>query len=398
MIYFDLYHKLKTSFDNIDICVELNDLNIKIKKRSYCSRNIYDEYHLDLLNINMNSGNSKISQDYFLGDINDKYIHSNRQFDYYIFETTTSESEGLIFLFHGLNEKKWDKYLPWAYELAMQTNKKVILFPIAFHMNRAPLVWSDYRLMNNVAKIRAVKEPNSESSFANAALSERLERLPQRLFWSGLQTYNDFYSMVKMIREGKIEEIEPYSSIDMFGYSIGAFLSLLLMMDNPDNILQKSRLFMFCGGSTYDRTFPVSKFILDQRAYDQVVNFFDNMFKDKTLTKRKISGYLKKYDIEESYFPALMFYGQFKDLREQRINKLMDRISAITLTKDNVIRPEEVKCTLQNDSMKNKIQISEMDYEHPYNHINPFPVTEKNKLKIDYSFKTTFKKAASFFV
>jgi hypothetical protein len=56
-------------------------------------------------------------------------------------------SEAIIML-HGLNERNWSKYLPWAYQLVLQTQKPVILFPIAYHINRSPLTWICPRLMN----------------------------------------------------------------------------------------------------------------------------------------------------------------------------------------------------------------------------------------------------------
>ncbi len=89
-------------------------------------------------------------------------------------------------------KKKWDKYLPWAYELAQKTRKAVILFPIAFHMNRAELIWSDRHLMTQVVNFRKKRYPeNTSYSYVNAAISSRLGAHPQRVFWSGLQTYSD---------------------------------------------------------------------------------------------------------------------------------------------------------------------------------------------------------------
>ena len=71
----------------------------------------------------------------------------------------------MIIVFHGLNEKKWDKYLPWAYGLATQTGKAVVLFPIAFHMSRAPERWSSRQEMYAIAQKRMNEFPdNSETS------------------------------------------------------------------------------------------------------------------------------------------------------------------------------------------------------------------------------------------
>jgi hypothetical protein len=61
------------------------------------------------------------------------------------------KSRGVIILLHGLNEKDWTKYLPWAKKLTESTHKTVILFPIAFHMNRAPKEWLDPKFMISVS-------------------------------------------------------------------------------------------------------------------------------------------------------------------------------------------------------------------------------------------------------
>ena len=60
----------------------------------------------------------------------------------------------MLLLFHGLNEKDWDKYLPWAHALARATGKAVLLFPTAFHMNRAMGHWSDHRCMHRASQER----------------------------------------------------------------------------------------------------------------------------------------------------------------------------------------------------------------------------------------------------
>ncbi len=47
----------------------------------------------------------------------DSSIKDNAIFKYPVF-TCNDNTNGDIILLHGLNEKKWDKYIPWAYTLA----------------------------------------------------------------------------------------------------------------------------------------------------------------------------------------------------------------------------------------------------------------------------------------
>jgi hypothetical protein len=71
-------------------------------------------------------------------DLQDSHVSENRKFHYPLFHCPErGRARELLLLFHGLNEKDWHKYLPWAHQLALTTGKAVLLFPIAFHMNRA---------------------------------------------------------------------------------------------------------------------------------------------------------------------------------------------------------------------------------------------------------------------
>lgn len=61
--------------------------------------------------------------------IDDSKVKENTTFRYPLFLPEGNEAPGAIFLLHGLNEKQWDKYLPWAYELCLKTGYAVLLFP-----------------------------------------------------------------------------------------------------------------------------------------------------------------------------------------------------------------------------------------------------------------------------
>ena len=250
--------------------------------------------------------------------------------------------------------------------------------------------------MKSIAQNRATKVFNKNSSFANAAISQRLETIPQRFFWSGYQTYNDFCRVVKQIREGTLHNIPSDTTIDLFGYSIGAFFSLWLMLDNPYNYFSNSKLFIFCGGTTYDRTFPVSKYIIDKRAYDSVTHFYQVLFNDKELYKKKLNYYFKDILNSHSYFPALMDYGKFTEARDKRLKKISDRIKAMALVRDDVIPPKSVNNMLHGNSGNINTKVDVIDYPYPYNHVTPFPLVDKYKTLVNDSFKTTFDKAAQF--
>ncbi len=44
-------------------------------------------------------------------------------------------------ILHGLNERSFTKYIPWAYHLWERTHTPIILFPLSFHINRVHPAW-----------------------------------------------------------------------------------------------------------------------------------------------------------------------------------------------------------------------------------------------------------------
>ena len=180
MDYFDLNNHLKEIFTLEQETIHSDELNISIHNYPFNSSSTIDsnEFGFDLLDGNGAEDNI------FSKDIE---VKENTTFKYIIVKKrNTKRAKDVIFLFHGLNERHWQKYLPWAINLHQLTEKAVILFPIAFHMNRAPRNWSDPRIMNKISSRRVNAYKNiKNSTFANAALSERLHHNPSRFFTSG---------------------------------------------------------------------------------------------------------------------------------------------------------------------------------------------------------------------
>ena len=400
MIYNNLYNILKEVYEKIDSVSELDNLSVRIKKRSFTSKGFTELRSCnsgslnDFVNTKFNTWANNSNS---LEDLSDCEISSNNSFNYFSIESTANiESSGIIFLFHGLNEKRWNKYLPWAYELVRQTGKMVILFPLAFHMNRAPVSWSDSSLMNKIAIQRANKLPNSQSSFINAAISERLEGMPENFFLSGMQTYKDFCFLVDSIRRGLEKDISPNATIDFFGYSVGAFFSLLLLMDNPNNEFDNSRLALFCGGATFNYMMPVSRYIIDMRAFKSLEYFFNQQLNNKSVMEEKLEYYFNNMKIENSYFPALINEYHYTDLRENRLLHLQERIKAIALVQDKVAPPLGVLATLRGSNDKIKTSIEVMDFEYPYDHVTPFSSDERYGIQVDKAFKNVMGRFSTF--
>ena len=214
------------------------------------------------------------------------HVPENREFRYHVFmPADVDRARDVVLMFHGFNEKYWHKYLPWAHRLVTQTGKTVVLFPIASHMNRVPVAWSDRRLMHRLSGERRRRFPSIvASTLSNAAISTRLQARPQRFIWSGLQTYGDAIQLMRDIRAGTHPLVAPAARIDLFGFSIGCLLAQILLMTDPGGIFAHTRLCLFCGGAVFNRMSPVSRFILDSECnvalYSYLVEHLESHLRD----------------------------------------------------------------------------------------------------------------------
>lgn len=328
-------------------------------------------------------------------DETDQKIEENKHFTYSILRKSgTEKSSSFIFLFHGLNERSWEKYLPWATDLIERTGKAVVLFPIAFHMNRAPQIWSDPRLMSEVSKERTKLLPDVHcSSFANAALSTRLQFSPRRFILSGIQTYSDIVNLMQQIRDDQHSAINKNSTVDFFGYSIGAFLSEILMMSNPRTFFSDSRMFLFCGGSTLDLVTPVSRAIIDSEAALSLKNYFVDNCENEFLRDESIIEMLKTFQEEGENLKSMLNHSKMKSFRMDKLNMLKNQTLVMPLLKDKVFTSEGVEKSYGNISNK---CVRPFDFNYSYSHENPFPMNEKYKSDINIAFNKTFELAGSF--
>ncbi|MBN2414727.1 hypothetical protein JXO52_02745 [bacterium] len=303
--------------------------------------------------------------------VSDSEIDENIRFTYPVLHPKgTSRSGSVIILFHGLNEKRWDKYLPWAQALAGMTGKSVLLFPLAFHMNRAPAEWADPRLMQRIVRERKELFPGVlHSSFANAALSHRIQFAPERFLRSGVQSYLDAVQLVREIRSGSHPEVREDASVDLFGYSIGAFLAEMLVMADPGGLFTPSRLVMFCGGSVLNRAQPVSRAIIDSEAAHAMQRYLEAL----PAAEGPGSGLgIIAADFtprEQAIFLSMIHADKYRSVRRRCLSALTGRIKAITLAGDRVFPPDAVAGTLREHGIDTKV----FDFPFRYSHENPFP-------------------------
>jgi hypothetical protein len=324
----------------------------------------------------------------------DPNIRENKSFIYPVF-CPKEKSNKVILMLHGLNERSWSKYLAWAFYLAQNTSSYVILFPISFHMNRSPESWSNPRSMSDFLNFRnSIIGKINNSSFANIALSNRLSDDPLRFFNSGYQTVNDIVKLVNSVKTGTHPEVPSGSRLNIFGYSIGAFLSEIIMMGNPGDLFTDSKLFIFCGGSVFSNMNGSSKLIMDKRAFARVYDYYMKDFEEQVTGKSTFSEFFETSRVGLA-FRSMIDINRLLPFRERLFAKLKDQISVIALEKDTVIPLKGIIETMRATGKKDQVRI--MDFKFQYSHENPFPVFNNGlKAEVDDSFEKVFSNAAGF--
>ncbi|MDR2927324.1 MAG: DUF6051 family protein [Cytophagaceae bacterium] len=324
----------------------------------------------------------------------------NKTFRYAVFAPSNVQNFGhAIILLHGLNERKWEKYLPWAHHLVMQTGKPVILFPIAYHMNRSPKTWTSPRLMSKFASFRKNMIPSLEdSSFANVAISFRMDNFPEFFSIYGIQTYFDVIKLASQIKEGVFDLFDKNCKINFFAYSIGALLTETLLMSNPKQLFSTSKAFFFCGGSTFDRINGVSRSIMDSQAFNQLQSY---VTKQPPLSKEKIEVPEQQHFLLPEGWKAFMamsnFKGKLAAYRNKALKRLRKRINAIGLKDDSVIPGTAIRETLSGVRKKRRANVDIIDFPFQYSHEMPFPVNNsKIEEIVSHAFHSVFRKAAMF--
>ncbi len=322
-------------------------------------------------------------------------IAENNNFYYTVFmPSDTIKYRSFILLLHGLNERRWDKYLYWAEYIALNTGKPVILFPMAFHINRSPSWWTDPRLTGSLIKKRIMRLGNNRSlSFVNVSLSERLTEEPARFYSSGYQTIQDIISLIKQIKSGMHPFLSDDASVDIFSYSIGSFLAEILLMANPFNLFSTSRLFIFCGGSIFSNMYGESKYIMDKTTYERLYNYY--CFEWFNNEKHIFRNREKLHHVIARAFNTFIRQDRYKKERETFFHQLKNRISGVCLMKDKVMPWSGIEACM--GSQKAKEHFILLDFPYSYTHESPFPSSGNiDDSILNSSFKKVFQRCVSF--
>jgi len=405
MNYSNRLLKLKEAFIQRELKTEVNDLELHCLNFHSTAHDILpgkSEYHCAKHLLDFKESILQYNEIGSIQDdvhVEDTVVDENQNFKYNILKPKgNSLVKKVTFVFHGFNEKTWDKYLPWGQEICERTQSAVVFFPIAFHMQRAPKYWSDKKAMFELSKNRRNRFPNIiGSSLSNVAISMRLHSMPQRFIWSGLQTYYDIIQFIEECKDGKHELIDKDFSFNIFAYSIGGLLTEILKLSNYKNYFKGVKLCLFCSGAVFNRLSPVSKFILDSEAnvalYSYLVEHFNSFLKKDGLLRH----YIEEDHLEGKVFHAMLEYNRMRDFREALFGKVEKEIYALALKADTVFPSYEIENTLKGASRKINIKVEEIDFDYDYTHENPFPISKVDSEKVMDSLNLVFEKVADFF-
>ncbi|MFA5712753.1 MAG: DUF6051 family protein [Bacteroidales bacterium] len=294
-----------------------------------------------------------------------------------------------IVLLHGLNERSWDKYLPWAEYLAKGLNRAVILFPLSMHMNRSPRLWSDPRAMQKlIEQEKSLGEDAKNLSFVNYALSKRLSADPFRFYLSGRESLYNIRQLAQEIESGSHPLFKRGCSLDIFAYSIGALLSQVLLLSDSSGLFSRSKLFLFCGGALFSEMDGSSKLIMSNSAFRKLNSYFTTKFLTKSGESRVVGD-----QIEEAFI-AHIERESFRERRELFYRLNSDRIKIVSLKRDKVIPTRGIELAVGAGALH---CIEELEFPFGYSHENPFPTGRVEADIRENHFKRVFDRAVKFF-
>ncbi|MGB9696874.1 MAG: DUF6051 family protein [Ignavibacteria bacterium] len=331
----------------------------------------------------------------------DLEIKENYKFVYPIYErlNNRNKSDSVVIILHGLNERSWDKYHSWANYIVTETGIPVILFPIAMHINRSPVLWRMSREMNAISKERKnLFSQLEESSFVNAAISTRLTFNPIVFFWSGVRTYFDIISLLGYLKSGRHPLFEKNPRCYFLGYSIGAFITQILYLVNPSGWFEEIKSVLFCGGCTFDKMNPSSRYIYDTKTFEVMRDFYLNNFETQTLNDKYLSRFFEEYKDEANAFLLMLHFEKNAAERGRIWNRFKNLILTISLQKDEVIPTHWTQLTMTDNLKIPGAKFLSLDFPFDYSHVTPFPLLGNIQEMVDEAFSQVFGRIVEFYL
>jgi pimeloyl-ACP methyl ester carboxylesterase len=293
------------------------------------------------------------------GEIGDALIDENIRFRYpLVRERHTGETlhrhDRVLILLHGLNERSFSKYLPWAYQLWAGTGAPVLLFPLTFHVNRVLPAWATTQ--REIYERRSQLAGNEGAHRFNAVISDRLEARPERFFWGGVQSYLDLVDLARTIRSGNHPHFTPDARIDLFGFSAGGYLTLMLLLEDPEGLFTDSRGIIFASGVPSRDLNLLSPFILDLAAEVAMMKLY--VKKVETLSNARMRHWFAAHG-EGQWIRALAGLRANRTLLEAKLKTVAARLLGIANINDDVMPTGSILNTLQGQNRDTGVEVAE---------------------------------------
>ncbi|MBC7909733.1 MAG: hypothetical protein H7Y30_04480 [Pyrinomonadaceae bacterium] len=301
---------------------------------------------------------------------------------------TLRRHKRLTILLHGLNERSFGKYLPWAYHIWDRTREPVALFPLTFSINRVPLEENgDPTWGRQMRKSYEGRKHIENAHLFNATISERLNPHPERFFWGAAQSYWDIVDLVRQIRDNKHPHFDPNARVDFLGYSSGGYLALTLLLDKSHELLfGESRACLFASCVEMQDLRPSSPYVVDHNTEDALRQIFvDNFHRSPDEHRKHMSVEEKEYVLNDRMRHWLehhpegkwmrSFCGRLPELkadrekREARLSEIAPRLLGIANVNDRVMPYGAMLNTLQGTRRNTGVTVKELDlgiHEHPF--------------------------------
>jgi pimeloyl-ACP methyl ester carboxylesterase len=252
------------------------------------------------------------------------------------------------------------------------TRIPVLLFPLTFHVNRVLPAWS--KTQREVYDRRSQLPGNEGAYRFNAIMSDRLAARPERFFWGAVQSYLDLVDLARTIRSGRHPHFTHDARIDLFGFSAGGYLSLLLMLENPEELFADSRAIVFASGVATRDLNLLSPFILDLAAEVAMMRLYVKNL--ESLSNARMRHWFAGHG-EGRWMRALSGLRTDRTLLEDRLKQVSNRLLGITNLNDDVMPTGSMLNILQGLNRDTGVEVAEFEmgaHESPFvcaNHQEP---------------------------
>jgi hypothetical protein len=281
----------------------------------------------------------------------------------------TRHHRGLV-LFHGLNERSFTKYIPWAYQVWAQTGIPVILFPLSFHINRVLPAWADLQQVSYDDR-RALAGNENYHRF-NAVISARLNKHPERFFWGAVQSYGDVVDLARLIRSGEHPHFAPDAHLDFLGFSAGGYVPLALLLENEEQLFDKSRIVVFASAAAMRDVNLSSHLIVDHAAEVALMKLYVKYL--HRLANPRMLHWLAEH-AEGRWLNQFCGLLPDRSRLDARLREAGSRILGLANTSDQVMTPGAMMNSLQGVRRDTGVRVEELNLGI---HENPFASPDYN--------------------